>query len=370
MREVRYGIVGCGSMGMNHVKWVQDLKRSKLVAVADSFSDNVKKATDAYDVEGFDDAEAMLDSGKIDAVMIATPHYFHPPLATAAFERGIHVMTEKPVAVTAKAAQEMNDAARKSGCKYGVMYQFRSYDLWNTVKQYIDDGKLGKIQRFSWLVTDWYRTQNYYDGGGWRATWAGEGGGVLLNQCPHNLDLVCWLLGQPSLVDARISLGKYHDIEVEDEVNAYLKWPGGATGSFITSTGEWPGANRFEIVGDEGGIVVEGKRPTGFAYTSIAEPVLAYTRNTEQRMRGPEHTTEQVETGSEGHHLVLHQNFIDAILDDTPLMSPGEEGLLSVELINAMIMSGIEDKPIELPMDRDAYETLLAKLIEDAKQKA
>lgn len=371
MNEVRYGIVGVGGMGGNHVKWMHELDRCKVTAIADTVPANIEKVTaDFPDVKAFASAEEMYDSGLIDAVMIATPHYFHPPLAIGAFERGIHVMSEKPVAVTAKAAQTMNEAAEKSGCKYSVMYQFRGYQLWNGVKQHIAEGKLGNLQRITWIVTDWFRTQTYYDGGGWRATWRGEGGGVLLNQCPHNLDLVCWLFGQPSLVDARIHLAKHHNIEVEDDVNAYFEWANGATGSFITSTGDWPGTNRLEIVGDEGRIIVESRdKPDGFTFESFAS-VKQHIQTSDRGFGGPEVTKHEINTGKEGSHGRLHQNFVNAILDDEPLLSPGCEGIESVELINAMIMSGIERKTIELPMDRDGYETLLQRLIEDAKQKA
>ena len=199
--------------------------------------------------------DAMLDSGLVDAVLIATPHYDHPPLAIKALEKGIHTLIEKPAGVYTKQVEQMNRAAEKSGLIFSIMYNQRTNPVYQKLRDLVLNGELGQLKRTNWII-DWYRPQSYYDSGGWRATWAGEGGGVLLNQDPiswiYGRDL--WYAGKSSGI---CSFGKFHNIEVEDEVTAYVEYENGATGVFVTSTGITPETNRLEIVGDKGKVVVE-----------------------------------------------------------------------------------------------------------------
>ena len=210
----------------------------------------------------FEKAEALFESGSVDGVIIATPHYYHPPLAIEAFKSGLHVLIEKPAGVYTKQVREMNEAAEKSGKVFGIMYNQRTSPLYQKLRDLVKSGEVGEIKRINWIITDWYRSQSYYDSGGWRATWAGEGGGVLINQCPHNLDLWQWICGMPVRIRAFCSYGKYHDIEVEDDVTAYMEYENGATGVFVTTTGDAPGTNRLEITGDRGKVVVEDGKLT------------------------------------------------------------------------------------------------------------
>lgn len=372
METVRLGIIGCGVMGKEHMKVIPDLPRVQLSAVSDLSKENLLAATDTYGVKGFADAEQMLDSGLIDAVLIATPHYFHPQFALAAFERDLHVLTEKPVAVTAAAAEKMNEAAKqRPHLKFAAMFQLRSAEKWRKIKELIDAGRLGELRRVAWIATNWFRTQTYYDSGSWRATWAGEGGGVLLNQCPHNLDLLCWLTGKPSSVVANVALGKHHDIEVEDEVTAMLEYPGGATGVFVASTGEAPGNDYLEITGDRGRIIVPapGGGGTTLQFTELELSAGEFCRTSSTVSSHPPMEHETIECEDAGGHGETIANFADAVLDDKPLIAPAEQGLDSVELANAMVMSGLEGRKIDLPMDRQAYEALLQRLIEEAKAK-
>jgi predicted dehydrogenase len=334
-------------------------------AATDLSRQHLASAVDAFGLEGFDDAQTMFASGSIDAAMIATPHTSHPQLMIQAMEHGLHVLCEKPVAITASAAQQMNDAAeRHPRLKFAVMYQFRSFSKWRAIHQLIEDGRLGALQRVTWIATSWFRPQAYFDSASWRATWAGEGGGLLMNQLTHNLDMLCWLTGMPSRVTARLGLGKFHDIEVDDEVVALLDYPNGATGMLYGSTGEAPGCDRLELIGDRGRIVVADRRDNAFQFDEADQSISAFRRTYPERTGLPDFNQQRIETDGKGGHEIVHQNFIDAILDDVPLLVPGVEGIRSVELSNAITMSGISRRPVDLPIDRDAYDTMLEQLID------
>lgn len=371
MEEVRLGVIGCGGMAQGHMKYFEKIERLKFAAAADVHQPNLDKVVETYpEVKAFNTAEELLDSGLVDAVLIATPHYFHPPLAMAAIDRDIHVLVEKPIAVTVKAADQMNAAAAaKPKLVYAAMFNQRTNQTYIEARRLIQEGTLGELQRVNWIITDWFRTQHYYESGSWRATWAGEGGGVLLNQCPHNLDLLIWLTGMPESVHAFISLGKYHRIEVEDEVTAYLKYPNGATGVFITTTGEAPGTNELELVGDRGRMVVRDGEIT-LHQTKVS--VREYRDTAKEMFSKPECETQTIEVPKGGilGHRGITQNFIEAILDGKPLIAPAHEGVRSVELANAMIQSGIRKEQVMLPLDRETYENLLAELIEAGKQRS
>jgi len=373
MNEVRIGMVGLGSMAENHVKHFDKLAGGRLAAATDVNPARVRHFADTYGAAGFADPVAMMASGAIDAVMIATPHKLHPPLALAAFERGLHVLTEKPVSVSASDAARMNAAhAKRPQLVYAAMFQQRTDPLYREVKRLITDGRVGRLLRVSWNITTWLRTQAYYDSGSWRATWEGEGGGVLLNQCPHNLDLLCWLVGMPTRVIADIGVGKHHDIEVEDEVSALLQFEGGATGTFTTSTAEFPGVNRLEIVGDRGTVIADPGAASKLVFREVDESVSAFIATTPVAWSTPNVETHDVPLpAGDGAHLNITQNFVNAILHGEPLIAPGEEGLMSLELSNAMLLSGFNDsRPVDLPTDHAAFDRLLSRLIEDAKARA
>jgi predicted dehydrogenase len=324
-----------------------------------------------YKIATFDSAQKLMDSGLVDAVILSVPHYFHPPLASAAFRCGIHVMSEKPLAVTTKAAETVIAEHKKyPKLMFGVMFQKRTSSLHKKVHEILAGGELGEIKRVNWIVTNWFRSQAYYDSGGWRATWAGEGGGVLLNQCPHNLDLFQWFVGLPSKVEAHLGIGKYHHIEVEDEVTAYLEYPNGATGVFVTTTGEAPGTDRLEVVGDRGRLVADGSARIDIIKTDY--PVAEFCHSTRDSFPWlpTAHVTVEVETPREDHKVVTAA-FLKAIRSGkaSDLIARGEEGIRGVELANAMIMSGITGKPVTLPIDGAAYERMLQKLIKTSKFK-
>jgi predicted dehydrogenase len=352
-------------MGGSHARYIQkgDIRNCTLTAVCDIEPAKMDKVSD---VEKFENSAALIRSGNVDAVLIATPHYDHTTIGIDAFENGLHVLVEKPISVHKADAQRLIDAYEKAGDrKFQAMFQMRTVPVFTKMKELIDAGEIGDIQRTSWIVTTWFRPEAYYASGGWRATWRGEGGGVLLNQCPHNLDLFQWLCGMPSKVSAFCGWGKYHDIEVEDDVTAYLEYPNGATGIFVTSTGESPGANRLEIVGGKGTLIYEhGKLTFKRNRTAAAE----FSRTTRNAFGGPEVWDVQVPVpkGKEGHDVVT-QNFIDAIVDGKKLLAPAEQGIHAVELANAMLYSAFLDSPVDVPLDAAGYETELKKRIENSR---
>lgn len=363
MKVVRLGVIGCGGMAQSHMSYFDKVPRLKFVAAADVAKENLNKVVEKYGVEGYDDGHKLIASGKVDAVLIATPHYHHPTYAIAAMKKGLHVLCEKPVAVTAADAAKMIAAHKQAAkTKFGVMFQMRTSAKWRMVKKLIDAGEIGDIRRVTWIITVWFRPQSYYDSGTWRATWAGEGGGVLINQCPHNLDLLTWICGTPSLVDAHVQLGRDHRIEVEDEVNAYLEWPNGATGNFITSTGEAPGTDRLEIAGDLGKLVVERGNIIDVVKNHMPTSVFSKTTDKMFGKPGTDRVTYEP-TGAGENHQAVTENFIAAILDGSDLIAPGEEGIHSLELGNAILMSGIQRQAIKIPTPRAAYEKMLKELI-------
>ena len=364
MDHVRLGIVGVGTMGSFHARYLLDgaIKRAELVALADIDP----KAMEPYtDVRRFSTSAEMIRSGLVDAVIVATPHYSHTTIGIDALQSGLHLLVEKPISVHKADCQRLIAAHSNKKQVFAAMFNQRTDPRFKTIKKMIDDGELGEIWRVNWLITDWFRSEAYYASGSWRATWKGEGGGVLLNQCPHNLDLLQWMTGLPVAVRGFCSLGKYHQIEVEDEVTAYLEYANGATGVFVTSTGEAPGTNRLEIAGDRGKLLVEGD---AVVFVRNDVPMREFSKTSAERFAKPGTTVTQLPVqGRGGQHQEITQNFVDAILDGTPLIAPAEEGIRSVELATAMLYSSFMGVSTKLPLDAKAYEAFLAGLIRDSK---
>lgn len=365
MDRVRIGVIGTGGMGSGHCRSLAAIEEARLTAVCDIVPEVVDSISAELNVPGFRTAEQLLDSGLVDAVLIATPHYDHPPIAIEAFRRGIHVLSEKPIAVTVSAADAMIRAARASSLKFGVMYQMRSLGRAQAARRIVEEGRLGEVYRTS-LVMGWYRTQAYYDSGGWRATWAGEGGGVLINQAPHFLDLYAWLAGLPVRATGRTRT-RLHAIEVEDEAFATLEYANGAHGYLYASTRESPQHELLEICGDRGKLVMHGK---SLRLLEVDPPISRHVVECQGMWDSP--TVSEAELAiSEGGgtHGDITRNFCRAILHDEPLIAPGEEGLWAVELINAVILSSHSGRPVDVPVDRSAYDALLAELRAGSRSK-
>ncbi|MCP5518177.1 MAG: Gfo/Idh/MocA family oxidoreductase [Verrucomicrobiales bacterium] len=366
MDKARLGIIGLGNIGKYHAGYLEAGKvtRCELTAVADAFAP--LEAWAAKGLKTFKDGGELIRSGAIDAVIIATPHYQHTTLGVAAFEAGVHAMVEKPISVHKADAERLIAAhQQRPDLVFGAMFQLRTEPRYMRMKRLIDAGELGDLVRLSWINTDWFRTEIYYASGGWRATWKGEGGGVLLNQCPHNLDILQWLCGMPARVRGFCQIGRYHHIEVEDNVTAYLEWAGGATGVFITSTGEAPGTNRFEICGTRGKLLLEDNRLT---FIRNETDMRTFSRESKVGFARPEVWKVEIPfEDAPAQHATLMQNFVDAILDGTPLVAPGAEGMNSIELANSALYSSLTNQTIDLPLDGAAYEQKLQQLIADSK---
>lgn len=365
MSKVRIGIIGMGNMGKYHADYLLkgEVAGAQLSAVCSTSPQKLEAYKDRAEI--FSDGVEMIKSGSIDAVLIATPHYQHTSLGICAFEQGVHVMVEKPISAHKADGERLIEASNKHpDIVFGAMFQLRTEPRYLKIKKLIDDGELGEIVRINWIITDWYRTEAYYASGGWRATWKGEGGGVLLNQCLHQLDALQWLVGMPSKVRSFAQLGRFHDIEVEDNVTAYLEYPNGATGVFISSTGEAPGSNRFEIAGTRGKLVLENDQ---IQFTRNENCMIEHSKTSKIGFSKPEVWNVNIPFDNATlPHAVLMRNFVHAIREGEELIAPGTDGLNSVELANVLLYSSLVDQSVEMPMDGAAFEAKLNTLIKES----
>lgn len=373
MEKIKLGIIGIGNMGSGHASNIKNGKcpEIELVAIADSNPERLGWAKQQNYAEGityFDNALEMLDSGIINACLIAVPHYDHTKYAIACMKRGIHVMVEKPAGVYTKQVWEMNaEADKHPDVVFGMMFNQRTNCLYRKLRELVQSGNYGQIRRTNWIITDWYRPQAYYDSGNWRATWAGEGGGVLLNQCPHQLDLWQWICGMPVKVESHLHFGKWHDIEVEDDVTTYVEYANGATGVFITTTGDAHGTNRFEIQMDKAKFVVENDKLIMTEYEMTEQE---FSKTNTQPFATVGSTTRELETDGENpQHIGVLNAWANAILHGGRLVADGKEGINGLTLSNAMHLSAFLGKTVEIPLDEELYYQELMKRIAASKRK-
>lgn len=371
MNEVRIGVIGIGGMGSNHCRQIaeQKIPGMRLTAVADirEIRREWAKENLPAEVHIFETADALMDSGEVDAVLIATPHYLHPEIAIAGFRRGLHVISEKPAGVYTKQVREMNGEADKSDVVFALMFNQRTNPLYRKLRELVQSGEYGAMKRVNWIITDWYRTQAYYDSGDWRATWDGEGGGVLLNQCPHQLDLLQWICGMPAKVQAFCHEGKWHHIEVEDDVTAYLEYPNGATGVFITSTGDAPGTNRLEVDLERAKLVCENGKLMMY---EMKENEREFCFSSSEGFAKPEGEWKEVDApGENTQHNGVLAAFADAILHGGELVAKGQEGINGLSLSNAMHLSSWLGHPVELPIDEELFLEELNQRRKQSKKK-
>ena len=364
MEKVRLGIIGIGNMGSSHIKNSLEGKMPEIeiTAVADIKPDRLEWAKKQLpEVKTFDSASALMDSGAVDAVLIATPHYDHPPLVIEALQKGLHAMSEKPAGVYTKQVREMNAVADKSDKVFAIMFNQRTNCLYRKAHEIVHSGKYGELQRVTWIITDWYRTQTYYNSGGWRATWSGEGGGVLLNQCPHQLDLWQWICGMPEKITAVCHEGKWHNIEVEDDVMIYAEYPNGATGTFITTTGDYPGTNRLEITLDGAKLICENGK---LIVNELKDRLSDFTKNAEDGFGSIDYETFEAELdGRNVQHPEVMNKFAAAILRGEELVASGQEGINGLMISNAAFLSSWLGEKVSLPVDEDLFYKMLQEKI-------
>ncbi|HEY9575928.1 MAG TPA: Gfo/Idh/MocA family oxidoreductase [Lachnospiraceae bacterium] len=362
MKTIKMGVIGLGTMGSAHALHIYKgfVEGMKLTAICDIDPMRCIWGQNQFEhVKIYEDASSLISSGMVDAILIATPHPSHPAIAIEAFRKGIHVLSEKPVGIDVHTVEQENKEAIKSGVVFGVMYNQRTNPLFQKLREYMKNGTLGELMRFQWVITNWYRTQAYYDSGSWRATWNGEGGGVLMNQCPHNLDIWQWITGMPKRVWANCKVSRHHDIQVEDEVDIYAEYENGATATFTTSTGEYPGSNRIELVGTKGKAVLEDSKLT---LTLVGESIEVTTAESKEYMPNlPVKIHEEYQKEKESGHIGILNDFSMAIRKGTPLLAPGIEGIYGLSIANAAYLSSWERKWIDLPLDGENYLKALKK---------
>ena len=376
MDKVRFGIIGYGNMGSGHAKFFADNKveNGTVTAVCDIKPEKLEKfkkelaSSFDHEVKCFDNADDLMASGLCDVIMVETPHYQHPGLAIKAMKTGHHVIVEKPAGVYTKQVQEMLDYAKGTDRILGIMFNQRTNPAFKKMRELVVSGEIGEIKRTNWIITNWYRSQSYYDSGDWRATWEGEGGGVLFNQAPHQLDLFQWITDMmPSSVQAFCHFGKWHHIEVEDDVTAYVEYPNGATGVFVTTTADAPGTNRFEITGTKGPLISETRKLTIKRIPVNEREFCFQTKEGFPFFQAEEEVIEYEDEGPQ--HVGILNNVANAVLGLEKLYAPAEEGIRGVMLANAMLLSTWLNRKIELPIDGDLYYAELQKRIAESRKK-
>lgn len=366
-KDIRLAVIGVGAMGSQHVKDIQSMSGVQLSAICDLIPERMDAITSSSTTKSFTNYQEMLNLMELDGVLISTPHYQHTPIAVDCFQKGIHVLTEKPIAAHLSDGKIMVRAYKEalkhhSNLKFAIMFQQRTYGYWKKIRSMIDNGELGKLIRATWIITNWFRNQSYYDNGDWRATWKGEGGGVLINQCPHNLDLFQWFFGMPEKVTGLAAIGKYHDIEVEDEATAIFEYQNGMIGHFITSTGESPGTNRLEIIGEKGKLVFENNllkfwknKVSMLEHIRTSTDPYAFAESVEMEISYEHH-------GLPGHKIII-ENFVNAIRGNEELIVQGGEGLNQLHLSNSILLSSLLNKKIHLPMNSELFKRKLEEKI-------
>lgn len=360
MAKIRFGIIGTGGMGNFHIGYLTKMGTAKLTAVCDIIESRAAGAASESGAKPFLDHRDLIDSGLVDAVIVATPHYPHAEISIRAMKRGVHVICEKPLGVSLTPVDKLIRTAKKTGVVFAVMYQWRTRGTFQTAKRMIEAGKLGDIQRVHWIVPD-YRPQAYYDSDSWRATWATEGGGVLVNQAPHYTDMLWYLAGRPKTITAKTRT-KLHKIETEDEAEAMLEYPNGATGYYYTCTTEFTAKHMMRIVGDKGVLDFEGNT---LRFGRFKTSLTRYDKVNKAAWSRPGVVWRDVPVKERkgGGHQAITANFIRAInRPGTKLIAPGVEGIHQVEITCGIILSSMTGKPVKLPVSRAAYDKLLAKL--------
>jgi predicted dehydrogenase len=371
-QKVKIGVVGLGGMGNSHLRYLTQMDNVELVGVCDVVKEKADKTAALYNTKAYYSHTELFEKSGLEAVLIAVPHYGHTPISIYAFNQGIHVLCEKPIAVHVNDAKKTIAAYEQAKEKnpniiFAIMFQERTLPFHKKIKDIIDGGELGKLIRATWINTKWFRSQLYFDSGDWRATWAGEGGGILTNQCPHNLDLYQWLFGVPARINGFAHIGKYHDIEVEDEVTGYFEHENGMVGHFIVTTAETPGSNRMEIVGENGKLVYEDEK---IVFYRTRESMLRFIKESQTRMGNVEnwYTEIPVNVNALSGHRMVTEKFIAAIQNGGgELIAHGSEGINGLTIANAIMLSSFNDQTVKLPMDGDEYERKLKELIQTSK---
>lgn len=371
-KTLKVGLVGLGNIGRTHIRILTSMDRVELVGVCDLNRELADKYAKEHGTTAYYTHTELYEKSGLEAVVIAVPHYDHPAISIDAFERGIHVLLEKPLAVhvqDSKRTIDSYEAARKTypDLTFGLMFQERTLPFYKKVKEMIQSGQLGRLMRVTWINTAWFRSQTYYDSGGWRATWAGEGGGILTNQCPHNLDFYQWVFGVPARINGHAHIGKYHNIEVEDEVTAYFEHENGMVGHFMVTTAESPGTNRLEIVGENGKLIYENEK---LVYHKNNISTLTFLKESKDGFANvlTEQSEIPVNTDEPSGHHVVTEAFVNKLLTGAgELIAEGTDGVNSVQIANGIMLSSFTGRSVEVPFPDELYVQKLEELIRSSK---
>ncbi|MEE1026355.1 MAG: Gfo/Idh/MocA family oxidoreductase [Acutalibacteraceae bacterium] len=372
MKTVKVAVIGIGNMGSAHASCIakNEINGMSLTAVCDISHKKLETFSQKYPhIKCYESYEKLFEDKVCDSVIIAVPHPLHAEIAICAFKHGLNVMLEKPADISVSRVKKLNEAAEKSGKIFGIMFNQRTNPLFAKAREIVKSGELGELKRTIWIITNWFRTQSYYDSGDWRATWSGEGGGVLLNQAPHNLDLWQWICGMPDSVTAFCDVAKYHNIEVEDDATIFTRYKNGATGVFMTSTGEYPGTNRLEISGDLGKIVLENGVLKRY---KLKEPISEVIVKSKEGFAQIDYDYAEIKQEKpETSHRGILQNFANVVLFGEELISPGYDGINELTLSNAAYLSQWQgNREITLPFDSNLFDNLLAEKAKQSKRRA
>lgn len=355
MKKISLGVIGLGNIARQHIDNVMGEQAGpfELSAVCSRTPSDYARS---LGVQHFARQEELVSSGLCEAVLIATPTFDHLAAGAMALQAGLHVMMEKPIGLSVAEGEQLLSLPGDQQV-FGLMLNQRTDPLFLAMREQVQSGALGEITRTHWTMTNWFRPEIYFRVSDWRATWRGEGGGLLVNQCIHNLDIFQWLCGLPDKVRAHCRFGRYHDIEVEDEATAYLEYANGASGVFVGSTGEAPGVNRLDIVGDKGALCFDGERLT---LSQNAPTTSEYSRATRDMFGMPQVTTSDITPARDvNQHALVMANFAAAIQQGEKLLAPASDGLASLSLANAMLLSTWESRDVALPLDGAAYQRVL-----------
>lgn len=372
---IKTAVIGVGNMGSKYASLIQDgliqgMELSAMTRVRGIYREMLLPSIEAG-VPVYETADELFRAVEnkelsIDAVVIATPHYAHEESAVRAFRNGLHVLCDKPSGVYSRQARNMENEAEKSGKVFSMVFNQRTLPIHMQLHELVNSGKYGALKRLNWVVTDWYRPEQYYTSSSWHATWDKDGGGILLNQCPHNLDLLQWICGMPVNVQGFCIEGHFHDIEVEDDVTVYLEWENGATGTFISSTGDAPGINRLEITLEEAMIVCEnGKLRIGELTQEMGGREADYRKKSTDYFRKIKGTwTEITPEKEEKPYEKVLQGFADECMGSGECVARGTEGRKSLLLSNAIYLSSWEKRMVNIPQIGTDEELEFEKVFE------
>ena len=360
---VRLGIVGLGNIAAQHLAYIREgeVPGCEVTALC---SRQASPLSSESGLPHFNDYRQLIDSGLCNAVLVATPTFTHFEVGKAVLDAGLHLMMEKPIGLSVQEGEQLL-ARQTQEQVFALMLNQRADPLFTLIRDILQEGRIGPITRTQWTMTNWFRPEVYFQVSDWRATWRGEGGGLLVNQCIHNLDIFQWLCGMPEQVSAWCEFGKYHDIEVEDEATAYLRYAGGATGMFVGSTGEAPGVNRLDIIGDRGSLHFDGER----LKQVLNSPATSdYNRDTRDMFGMPDTEVSDITPErSVNQHAHIMRNFVAAIQSGEELVAPAAQGLDSLALANSMLLSTWLGAPVNLPLDAAAYQTQLEQRLANSQ---